>query len=242
MVWIILKTLFLFPGLWKGIGLEREIKEMISFWNTIEHRSAGVGFNIVNLPVIKHNRFRGLIGFSLPKPGQVLKSGLNTSISNVAENIQVQWLNGGSSVWRQDILLNNPMEEINTRRAACEDLMFSYPLGKQYPLYVCSDAKVEIEDQIIDRSAREFYIYRGRALYLWRLYFVMKNEDISLNSFIINRLIYCMALIFKAAISFDKNNYFVAIGILRAFFFSLKVLFGLQTIDEFKSEFVDSLS
>ena len=81
--------------------------------------------------IIKHNWFRGFLGFSSEKPGQVLKSGFNTSINNVTENIEVQWLNGGSGVWRQNILLNNTSQEINTRWAAYEDLIFSYPLGKQ---------------------------------------------------------------------------------------------------------------
>ena len=135
---------------------EDAIVEMIHFWNSVEPDTAGVGFNIINLPELKHNWVRSFLGFNSAKPGQVLKSGFNTSINNLAENVQAQWLNGGSGVWKQDILLNNPREGINTRWAVCEDLIFSYPLGKQYPLYVCSDAKVDMDVEIIDRSTKEF--------------------------------------------------------------------------------------
>ena len=150
-------------------------------------------------------------------------------------------MNGGSSVWRQNILQEYTMKEINTSWAVCEDLIFSYPLGKKFPLYVCSGAKVEIDEEIIDRPAKEFYIYRGRANYLWGLYFVMKNEDLSVNRFNINQFIYCIAQIFKGAIFVDKSRFFITIGIIKAFIISLKVLFGFQTADEFKIEFIDSL-
>ena len=170
-----------------------------------------------------------------------LKSGFNTSVSNISENIQVQWLNGGSTVWRQNILQEYTMKEINTSWAVCEDLIFSYPLGKEFPLYVCSGATVEIEEEIIDRPGKEFYIYRGKAEYLWGLYFVMKNEDLSVSRFIINKLLYCVAQLIKGTIYLDKTRIFIMIGIIKSFFISLKILSGFQTVDEFKFEFIDSL-
>ena len=190
---------------------------------------------------MEHNWFRGLLGFSSKKHGQVLKSGFNTSISNISENIQVQWLNGGSSVWRQNILQEYTMKEINTSWAVCEDLIFSYPLGKEFPLYVCSIARVEIDEEIIDQPTKVFYLYRGSAQYLWGLYFVMKNEDISVKSFIINKFLYCVAQLIKGTIYLDKSRIFIMLGIIKSFFISLKVLFGFQTVDEFKCEFIDTL-
>ena len=83
---------------------EDAVVEMIRFWNETKPDTGGVGFNIINLPKMEHNWLRGLLGFSSKNHGQVLKSGFNTSISNISENIQVQWLNGGSTVWRQNIL------------------------------------------------------------------------------------------------------------------------------------------
>ena len=219
---------------------EDAVAEMIRFWNTVPSDTAGVGFNVITLSVIKHNWFRGFIGFSSAIPGQVLKSGFNTSINNVEENIKVKWLNGGSGVWRQDILLNNLMEELCSRWAISEDLLFSYPLGKQYPLYICSGAKVETEEIIMDRPAKEFYIYRGSANYLWGLYFVMKNEDLSVNRFIINQFIYSIAQILKGTIYLDKSRFFITWGIIKAFIISLKASFGFQNINEFKIKFIDS--
>jgi len=226
---------------------EDAVNEIIRFWNSVEPDTAGVGFKIINMSAIKHNWFRGFLGFSSAKPGQVLKSGLCTPIHNAEKNIRVQWLNGGSTVWRQDILMANSLQEINTSRACNEDLIFSYPLGKKYPLYVCSDAKVEIEEmlyineQLINKNTKELYIYSGRERCLWNLYFVMINEDLSVNKFILRQLIYCMAQMFKGAIYFDKKRYFTTFGFIKGLFMSSRTLLGLQTVDEFKIEFIDSL-
>ncbi len=217
------------------------IKEMIGLWNNIGENTAGVGFNIVNLPDTNHNFIRGVLGFSSKMPGRVLRSGFNTSISNVSENILVEWLNGGSSVWKQEVLLKFPLKEINTRWAVCEDLIFSYPLGKIHPLYICANAKVEIDEEIVDRSTYDFYIYRGTAEYLWKLYFVMQNKDLSAYSFLLNKLLYCIIQLVKGCIFLDKSKIYTVIGILKAFFKSLKLLFGFQTLDNYKFEYIDSL-
>ena len=122
------------------------VSEMILFWNSVETETAGVGFNIVNQKGHKHNWLRGLLGVSVPEPGRVLKSGNSTSISNVKESIRSEWLNGGGTVWRQEILLKYPHAEIKSNWAVCEDLIYSYPKSKKYPLYVCCNSKINIED------------------------------------------------------------------------------------------------
>ena len=70
----------------------------------------------------------------------------------------------------------------------------------------------------------------------------MKNEDLSVSRFIINKFIYCIAQIFKGAIYLDKSRFFIMLGIIKSFFISLKVLSGIQTTDEFKFRFIDSLN
>ena len=90
----------------------------------------------------------------------------------------------------------------------------------------------------MDRPAKEFYIYRGSANYLWGLYFVMKNEDLSVNRFIINRFIYSIAQILKGTIYLDKSRFFITWGIIKAFIISLKASFGFQNINEFKIKFL----
>ena len=216
------------------------ITRMINFWNSIEPGTAGVGFNIVNLSSTKHNWFRGVIGFSTPKPGQVLKSGFNTSISNVDRNIPVQWLNGGATVWRQDVLFNNPHKELNMKWAVGEDLIFSYPLGKQYSLFICAEAEVEIEEVILDSQPKEFYINRGKSIFLMGLYFILHNKDLSLPRFMINKFLYLTALFVKGTVFLDINKYYVAIGIITSLMHNIPVLVGLKSYDSLNIGFSDS--
>ena len=68
----------------------------------------------------------------------------------------------------------------------------------------------------------------------------MKNEDLSVNRFIINQFIYSIAQILKGTIYLDKSRFFITWGIIKAFISSLKASFGFQNINEFKIKFIDS--
>lgn len=220
---------------------EEAIIKMIEYWSSVKPDTGGVGFNMVNLPSNKHNWFLDLLGLSAPESGRVLKSGFNTTISNVDKDIQVEWLNGGATVWHQDLLMNNPHKELNIKWAVGEDLIFSYPLGKQYPLFICSDAEVEIEAVIIDDQPKEFYTERGKSIYIMGLYFIQQNKDLSLIHFMINKFLYLTALFVKGTLSINTNKYYTAIGIIKAFFSSKSVLLGFESVDILKTKLIDSL-
>lgn len=156
------------------------ISEVINLWNSVETETAGVGFNIVNQVGHQHTWLRGIFGVSVPEPGRVLKNGLNTSFANVKHDVRSEWLNGGATTWRQDILQNNPHEEICSNWAVSEDLIFSYPIGKIYPLYISKDAIVEIDNLISYTENAKTLIYKGKTQFIWGAYFVSKNSDMSL--------------------------------------------------------------
>lgn len=152
------------------------IESMISFWNICEPDTAGVSFNIVNNPPFKHTWFKGLIGMSSPYQGRVLSSGYNVAISPVNKDIKTQWLCGGATVWKREIFNKFANKEVLSKWAICEDVIFSYPIGKQYPLYVCADAKVRHE-HVYDHKAKMKYRYYGKTITLWRLYFVESHPE-----------------------------------------------------------------
>lgn len=155
------------------------IEKMICFWNQCEPETIGVGFNIINESAHKHSWVKGLMGASVNQPGKILPSGWSTSICNVSHSVKTQWVNGGATVWRQDILQQNHHREIKSRWAVCEDLIFSYPLGKSHSFYICADAKV-IHDHVMDQAiAENIFRFRGRSMMLWILYFVDSNLELS---------------------------------------------------------------
>lgn len=166
------------------IILEAEaIEKMICFWNQCAPETVGIGFNIINEASHKHSWLRGLMGISTNEPGKILRSGWSTSICNIQYSIRSQWLNGGATVWKQEVLKNHPHKEIKSRWAVCEDLIFSYPIGKSYPLYICAEAKV-IHDHVFDQKVPEnIFRFRARSMMLWLLFFVDSNPELSKKSY-----------------------------------------------------------
>jgi glycosyltransferase involved in cell wall biosynthesis len=161
------------------IVLEAEaIQSMITYWNKREPETAGIAFNIVNNPPHRYSLPLSLLGMSSRQQGRVLRSGYNIRTSPVAGDLRTEWLPGGATVWKQEILLKFRQKEINSRWAICEDLIFSYPIGKKYPLYVCAAAKVRHE-HVYDHKADMKYLYYGRTVTLWRLYFVELHPEMS---------------------------------------------------------------
>jgi len=202
---------------------KNSIKEMINFWNRVEPETAGVGFNIVNQNTHKHNWFRGLLGFSGPEPGRVLKSGNCTSISNVKENIRCEWLNGGGTVWRQDILIKYPHAEIKSNWAVCEDLIYSYPKSKKYPLYISKKSKINIEDVLMKTNDVKLHRYRGKTFFLWKLYFVLSNKELSKFRLIFYHCIQMAALFIYGLLWKDRNRSALAAGYFSGLF-TLKIV------------------
>jgi len=155
---------------------------IINFLNKNSNNTAGISFNIVNNPPYRFSLIRSMLGMSSYKQGRVLKSGFNITISPVEKNLRTKWLCGGATVWKKDILHKFKTKEIKSRWAASEDLLFSYPIGKQHHLYVCSDARVRHE-HVYDHKNEKKHSYYGYTLTLWQLYFVRSHKELSILLF-----------------------------------------------------------
>ena len=158
------------------------ISEMIACWNRKEKNTAGISFNITNF---KKNRFhflKSIFFMSSKIPGKILISGYNVPYLPTTQDLETQWICGGASVWKQDILKTFPHKEINTPWAICEDIIYSYPISFKYPLYVASKAEVLNHPQT-DHRPKGLYRFYGRNATLWRLYFVESNHNLSRLAF-----------------------------------------------------------
>lgn len=189
----------------------RALEKMIVFWNGCEPDTAGVSFNIVNSPPFRHSWARALMGMSTPQQGRVLLSGYNVATTPVGAHLRAQWLCGGATVWRKEILKRFTNREIYSRWAICEDVIFSYPIGKEYPLYVCADAKVRHE-HVYDHTAKMKYRYYGRTVTLWRLFFVESHVEFSRMFFLWMLLGQISARFMLGIFSFRMRHIEYAIG------------------------------
>jgi glycosyltransferase involved in cell wall biosynthesis len=211
------------------------LKYMMNMWNDVESETAGISFNIINSPPVKHTWYKALVGMSSKKMGTILPSGYNVPLSPALENIKTQWLCGGATVWKKSILENNINKEVQSRWAICEDITFSYPIGKKYPMYVCSAAKVRHE-HVYDHNKKIDHFYYGRAATLWRLYFVMSNTNLSKTLFFYMIFAQVIIRFFQGVIFFRKDPIVHAFGQIYGCFVGIKVLLRMQNIISVLSE------
>lgn len=199
------------------------LEAMLTFWNKCEPDTAGVSFNIVNNSPYRHSWMRAVIGMSSPQQGRVLRSGYNVATSPVDIDLKVQWLCGGATVWKREILQKFINKEVCSRWAICEDVIFSYPIGKRFPLYVCADAKVRHE-HVYDHTAKMKYRYYGRTITLWRLYFVESHAELSRIFFLWMLLGQITARCISGIISFRISDIQYAIGQIEGAIIGLSAL------------------
>lgn len=155
------------------------VSEFVKFWNAQKMEPAGVSFNLTNMPKQPDSFFRRLFFMGTEPRGRVWRSGYNTPVVNIETDIESEWLIGGATGWRKDILLSRANEEIPSRWAITEDLMFSYPLFKAGErLFVCANARAL---HIDDTPTQTFSagIFRGNSAVLWRYLFVISHKELS---------------------------------------------------------------
>ncbi len=193
------------------VMLPTAVEEMLRFWNACNAETAGVSFNIVNLPAENYSWLTALFGLTAREPGRVLPSGRNTGILSVPSDVRTQWLCGGATVWQQHILRTFSNREQDTKWAMAEDLVFSYPIGKLYPMYVCARAQVRHE-HVFDHKVKMKHKYRGRAETLWRFAFVESHPELSRGSFLLLQAATVAARLFKGVTTLQAQHLQFALG------------------------------
>lgn len=72
----------------------------------------------------------------------LLPSGYPSPVKNVRKSQRAAWLEGRAILWRRDILEQNSFPPLRQQSREFEDVLFSYPIGKKEPLFICAAARV----------------------------------------------------------------------------------------------------
>ena len=200
------------------------LERMIECWNRIEPDAAGVGFNIVNAPAYRAPWPASL----LPQPvtGRVLRSGYNTRIDAIERDIRTQWLGGGYTVWRREILEAYRQPELKTRWAIGEDIRFSYPVGKRHPLYVCAAAKVRLVPTFDQAPPDAVHRYRGRKGTLAAFYFASLHPELSRTACLMRLAAKCAGQFLGAAARGDRAGLQNSLGQAEAIVTCMRSMLG----------------
>ncbi len=117
-------------------------------------------------------RMGNLFGIQNSAPGKVLRNGHATSYLQLEEITRTDWLNG-ASMWRKSVLNTYGLGIPSTKYAACEDLIFSYPLREKGELIYAPKAKLHFQDDEFS-DFNSLFVFESASY--WRYYFVCQNR------------------------------------------------------------------
>lgn len=151
--------------------------KMLAFWKGASLDIGGVAFNIINRRKPRKLWFLKkvfLMGDFLA--GNVLPSGYQTMVDKVRENTFTQWLPGGVTVWRREVLEKFQFDENLKGYGYIEDLDFSYRVGKEYKLLSLAEAQlIHNPHPIPQKNGVKFGILEITN----RFYFISKHREFS---------------------------------------------------------------
>jgi glycosyltransferase involved in cell wall biosynthesis len=139
-------------------------------------------------------RIARILKLSSELPGRVLESGHATSYLQSKNVIETQWLNG-ASIWRTGHIQQYGVGLPSTNYAACEDLIFSYPLSKIGTLIYVPNAKLAFQSEDFSKLDS---IEAFKAASFWRFYFVSCHKELSMRWFLMSQIARTFFLIKKS--------------------------------------------
>ena len=156
------------------------VEAMLRFWESARPGTGGASFNIISDRRPRATAIKGLLLLDAPRRGAVLASGYHTMICPVEATIQVQWLFGGATVWRREVIREFQYDEWFHGTGFLEDVDYSYRVGKKYELMVVADARL---DHLSWPIRREMNYTLGKWQVVNRYYFVRKHAELSRAGF-----------------------------------------------------------
>lgn len=198
------------------IVLEPEaVERMIELWNQVEPDTAAISFNITNTPPEPTTWLRRTFGMAGTRPGQVLRSGMPTSNCQVTSDARVEWVCGGATVWRSAVLKSHPHTPLPSKWAIAEDVVYSYPIGRQLPLYVSSRARVRHE-HVFDYAVKQPHQFHGLTQTLWLYHFVESNPTLSIPALTVNVVGSAIGRVMQGLATADARLLKFALGQMQA--------------------------
>lgn len=154
------------------------METMLRFWEAAAPDVGGANFHITN-PEERRLRWPlAFFGLETAERGKLLPSGFQTPLWPITEAArQRQWLCGGATVWRREVIERFRYDEWYLGTGYLEDIDYSYRVSKAYGLFVVPGARVWHDFQPIATDRNELM---GVWEVINRLYFVKKHPEFSL--------------------------------------------------------------
>ncbi|MEQ1772383.1 MAG: glycosyltransferase [Burkholderiales bacterium] len=154
------------------------IEVMREFWSGAPTDIGGAAFNITNALPAKNSSLKELFLIDSPLPGRMLRSGFPSTIGFQKCDLESDWLYGGATVWRREIVEQFGYDEWFLGTGFMEDVDFSYSVRKAYRLMVVAESRLAHYSYPV-KLEREALL--GKWQIVNRMYFVRKNRDRGLS-------------------------------------------------------------
>jgi glycosyltransferase involved in cell wall biosynthesis len=162
------------------IVLEPEaVERMLEFWKAAGPDVGGAAFTITNNPPPGALNLKQFFAIDHFQPGRVLRSGFASTITPQPVDVQVEWLYGGATVWRREVIERFPYDEWFVGTGFMEDIDFSYTVGGHYGLFVVAQARLAHYSRPV-RSDRQQLL--GKWQVVNRMHVVRKHRARGLSS------------------------------------------------------------
>ncbi len=200
--------------------LERKaVEAMLRFWEHCPDDVGGSSFNITNRPADKVSLFTRLYNklFYLNdgRQGVVLRSGANPVVSPVLEDTYTEWLSGGATVWRRQVLEEFKYDEWFAGGAYVEDIDFSLAVARKYKMVVLKDAR--LQHLPLPYGTSRCYSL-GKTLVKQRYHLVKKHAELSVPLFYWSTVGRAGSLILGGVLGRNPGNILTAFGNIAGLF------------------------
>lgn len=154
------------------------IEQMLRAWERVGADVGGVGFNITNRPRPSWLWLKRLFLIEGAEPGLMLRSGFASSFFVDERDLETDWLSGGATVWRREVIDHYAYDNWFSGTGLLEDVDYSYNVRGAWRLRVASAARLAHYSHPI-RPEREFLL--GKWQIVNRMYLVRKYRDRGLS-------------------------------------------------------------
>ncbi len=152
--------------------------QMASFWASAGVDVGGAAFNVVNMTLSKNSVPRRRLGAVGDGLGRVAPNGLVHELGEVRENLETDWLCGGATVWRREVIENYCYDNWFQGTGFMEDVDYSYGVRERYRLFVVAAARLAHFSQPV-RADRQWLF--GKWQVVNRMHIVRKYRHRGLS-------------------------------------------------------------
>lgn len=149
------------------------IEAMLDFWTTAGTDIGGAAFNITNAARPNWIRLKSLLLVDAALAGRMLPSGFPSTIGFQQADLDTDWLYGGATVWRREVINRYAYDEWFLGTGFMEDVDFSFTVRGSHRLMVVADARLAHYSHPV-KTEREALL--GRWQITNRMYFVRKHR------------------------------------------------------------------